>query len=148
MDMGYQAILHGLWLSGFVILSSCASKTCAGEVHQEKPSFSVAFATQSKDQVEKKMENKIYSPLEKVYVFKHDGTKQCEPHIKPVPQGQLENELKSAGIKYFEIKHMDGGFMMIQMCGAPTGKIYRIQIAREDLPKATKLGYQQWEESQ
>ena len=145
--MGYSWFFRLFLLFVTFAVSSCATKTCAGEVHQEKTSFSVAFVSQSKKEVEKKMENKIYSTIEKIYVFKHDGTKQCEPKVPAIPQAQVEKELKSAQVKYFEIQHMDSGFMMIQMCGAPTGKIFRVQIAKEDLPKAIKLGYEPWEES-
>jgi hypothetical protein len=30
------------------------------------------------------------------------------------------------------------------MCGAPTGRIHRFQISKNDLEKAQKLGYKEW----
>ena len=74
-------------------------------------------------------------PLSSVYVYKPDGTKQCEtdPGIKLVT---MERDLTSVGVKVISRRKGYDGREGIALCGAPSGKINIYEITSPDLPIA------------
>ncbi len=74
-------------------------------------------------------------PVSSVYVYKLDGTKQCEtdPGITLVT---MERDLISAGVKVISRRKGFDGREGITLCGAPTGQINIYEISRSDLPVA------------
>lgn len=70
-----------------------------------------------------------------VYVYKLDGTKQCEtdPGITLVT---MEQDLISAGVKVISRRRGFDGREGIALCGAPTGQINIYEISSSDLPVA------------
>jgi len=70
-----------------------------------------------------------------VYVYKLDGTKQCEkdPGIK---LAKMEQDLISAGVKVVSRRKGYDGREGIALCGAPTGQINIYEISSSDLPVA------------
>ncbi len=71
-----------------------------------------------------------------------DGELSCSPGSA---QGLLDGseELKNAGIRFFDSKKGFDGKMHPQMCGVYTGSVNEYLIRRSDLAKALKLGFQE-----
>lgn len=123
---------------------SCSTGPCKQEMHRSDPSIPVALVTDRKYAVEEKMQEKVFPESQRVYIYQHDGTKQCE-NIPPTKSlVEVQEILEKAGIRVLEARHMTSGFLIIQKCGAPTGMIYRFQIPGEDLSKALRLGFEEW----
>lgn len=77
----------------------------------------------------------------KTYVYKYDGSRQCQTQ-----QGEtLENMSKElAGIKIFsQAKHSDGK-MHMSVCGGNTGIANVYLIPESDLKKAIDRGFLKW----
>ena len=74
-------------------------------------------------------------PVSSVYVYKLDGTKQCEtdPGITLVT---MEQDLISAGVKVISRRKGFDGREGIALCGEPTGQINIYEISGSDLPVA------------
>lgn len=76
----------------------------------------------------------------KVWVYKEDGSIQCEAG-KARALSEDEAILKEAGVKVFNSKKDTDGMMRIQMCGSPTGAINSFEITLSDLEKAIANGF-------
>ncbi|MCS6838564.1 MAG: hypothetical protein NZ480_06920 [Bdellovibrionaceae bacterium] len=136
----YRKILFG------IMLMSCSSGPCHREISNEQSSAGPINKKilQVRESAGEPMDQKVTHEIYRVYVYKSDGTIQCEPSIKAIPLVTIKKELEDAKIQVFEATHMDSGMMMITLCGAPTTKIYRFQIPKSDLEKAIKLGFKEW----
>lgn len=78
----------------------------------------------------------------KIYVFKPDGSKQCEKDTGDKVEVMVE-QLK--GIKIFSQENKSDGLNHMMMCGAATGRINVYQIFEKDLPVAEAAGFKKLE---
>lgn len=81
------------------------------------------------------------SALERVKVYKADGSLQCGQG-KAIPLVEMQKELK--GIKVYSTANKNDGMIRIQVCGAPTGNSNIYEIERKDLDAALKAGFKEW----
>lgn len=98
----------------------------------------------SKKVLKQQMDESQYPITERVYVFISDGTLQCEKLPPKLSIDEARARLEAAQIPVFEASPADSGMMMIQVCGAPTGRGYRFQIPKSYLKKAISLGFELW----
>jgi hypothetical protein len=122
---------------------SCAAGPCKNEMSNTETNPLRLIAKTDKDK-EVTMSERETPDFQRVFVYKYDGTIQCEPEKKAIPIENMVEELKASGVTVFDSTNMDGGFFMTQVCGAPTGRIHRFQIPKKDLEKALKLGFKEW----
>ena len=78
---------------------------------------------------------------ERSYVFKSDGSKQCESD-SGVDLATMSKELITVGIKVYSQKKGHDGREGIALCGAPTGQINIYEIVSDDLAQAVKKGFE------
>jgi len=126
-----------------LFFASCAAGPCKNEMSNTETN-PLRFLRRSSAQREVTMNERETPEFQRLFVYKHDGTIQCEPEKKPITIKTMQEELTAVGIMVFASSNMDGGFLMIQLCGAPSGRIHRFQIAKKDLEKAIKLGFKEW----
>lgn len=81
------------------------------------------------------------SPLERVKVYKPDGSLQCGQG-KAIPLAEMQKELKN--IRVYSSSNKNDGMMRIQVCGSPTGNSNVYEIDRKDLAAALKAGFKEW----
>jgi hypothetical protein len=81
------------------------------------------------------------STLEKVKVYKYDGSLQCGMG-EAVSAEKMKAELKN--IKVYSAQNKSDGLMHIQQCGTPTGKANVYEISKNDLAEAKRLGFKEW----
>lgn len=81
------------------------------------------------------------SSLEKVKVYKEDGSLQCGMG-KAVTLVEMQKQLGS--IKVYSSFTKNDGQMRIQVCGAPTGNCNVYEIDRAQLSEALKSGFKEW----
>lgn len=81
---------------------------------------------------------------QRLYVYKFDGTLQCEEDPKNLSPEPMKNELIKQGIEVYEVVRQHSGFFMPQACGQPKGMIYRFEISKHHLDTAQGLGFKQW----
>lgn len=81
------------------------------------------------------------SNVDRVKVFKPDGTLQCKQG-KLIPLGEMQKEL--TGIQIYSAENKNDGMMRIQVCGSPTGNSNVYEISRADLEKALSKGFKEW----
>lgn len=81
------------------------------------------------------------SALDKVKVYKPDGSLQCGQG-KAIPVADMQKDLK--GIKVYSSSNQNDGMMRIQVCGSPTGNANVYEIDRTNLEAAIKLGFKEW----
>ncbi len=87
--------------------------------------------------------------MEVVVVFKADGTIQCEDN-KPIPLEHHAAQLRKIGAS--EIcgqGNVPGPFIVVDLCGAPTGRVNAFAILKEDWDlilsgTAGTLGFRIW----
>lgn len=77
----------------------------------------------------------------KVWIWKHDGSKQCDAPSKFTPAAAAQS-LKQSGVMVYQFKNGSDGMMYPSSCGSNTGKTVELEISRNDLVKALKSGYQ------
>jgi hypothetical protein len=81
------------------------------------------------------------SKLDRVKVFKPDGSLQCgQGKAKPV--ADMQKEL--GDIQVFSSFNKNDGMMRIQVCGSPTGNANVYEIDRKNLEAALKKGFKEW----
>ncbi|MFZ4402694.1 MAG: hypothetical protein ACOYOK_01215 [Pseudobdellovibrionaceae bacterium] len=98
-------------------------------------------AKTSKDAKEGVSMNTTVGELDKVKIYKLDGSLQCNQG-KSISAEEMQKEL--SGLQVFSAKNTSDGKMHIQMCGSPTGKCNVYQIHRKDLAEALKRGFKEW----
>lgn len=117
-------------LTLFSVLTACSSHSCKIEERTD-----ITMTGNEKVSSEKKDLTK------RVFVYKPDGSKQCESHGKT----DLTTMRKQLGkIEVFSSENKHDGMMRIQVCGAPTGHNNVYEINSSDLDAATKLGFKKW----
>lgn len=119
-----------------VTLFGCATGNC---VNQAKPGAAKPAPTTSP--VSPGGSVKPESPLERVKVYKPDGSLQCGQG-KAIPVAEMQKDLK--GIKVYSSSNKNDGMMRIQLCGSPTGNANVYEIDRKDLEAALKAGFKEW----
>jgi hypothetical protein len=81
------------------------------------------------------------SKLDRVKVFKMDGSLQCGQG-QAIPVADMQKDLKD--IKVYSSLNKNDGMMRIQVCGAATGNCNVYEIDRKNLEAAIKLGFKEW----
>jgi hypothetical protein len=81
------------------------------------------------------------SKLDRVKVFKADGSLQCGQG-KAVPAAEMQKEL--GDMKVYSTATKTDGMMRIQVCGSPTGSANVFEIDRSNLEAAIKKGFKEW----
>jgi hypothetical protein len=104
------------------------------------PNEVFAFGTKS-EQVQSEGEaNSSSLSSANVWVTRPDGGQQCSPQ-----SGQSLDtssaELKKAQVRVLNSQKGSDNKLHAQMCGIPSGKTNMFQIPRDDLSKASALGY-------
>ena len=75
---------------------------------------------------------------------KPDGSKQCEPQLPILSLESARAELEKSGLDSRSLVHLPtDGKMRMQVCGSPTGAIFRVQVQRGQVEKARALGYRE-----
>lgn len=77
-----------------------------------------------------------------VFVYKLDGTMQCED-LQGASLESMEYELTSSDIKVLSSRKGYDGREGIAVCGQPTGQINIYEVLASDLSTALGLGYKQ-----
>ena len=108
----------------------CANKPCKIE-DREKTNMSAHQKSTSQN-------NDL---TKRVFVFKPDGSAQCESSGK-ISLDVMRKDLD--GIEVFSSENKHDGMMRIQVCGAPTGFCNVYEISEKDFEKANKLGFKKW----
>ncbi len=119
-------LFRALLLSAFVFSLGCQNGNCRS---QKKIDDSAAIAVDS------------VNPLNKIQVFKYDGSLQCGTG-KAIPIVEMQKELGTLIVYKAESKA--DGLMHVQMCGTNTGKANVYTIDSNRLEEARKLGFKQW----
>lgn len=81
------------------------------------------------------------SKVERVKVYKEDGSRQCGQG-KAVSVAEMQKQLKN--IKVYSMENKNDGLIRIQVCGAPTGNSNVYEIDRKYLEAALKAGFKEW----
>jgi hypothetical protein len=113
-----------------MFLSSCANKPCKIEERKE-----IAMTGNEKTS------SQIKDLSKRVFVYKNDGSVQCENGGK-IPLDVMKKDLGS--IEVFSSSNKHDGMMRIQVCGAPTGYCNVYEIDEKDLDSALKAGFKKW----
>ncbi|MCH7292313.1 hypothetical protein MMP65_12685 [Acinetobacter sp. ANC 3926] len=58
-----------------------------------------------------------------IFVYKHDGTTQCQPEIKEITLDEMEHQLGEIIGKDNILSKKKGNIPVIYLCGTPTGNI-------------------------
>lgn len=118
-------------------LLGCATGKCVNAANPSPAPASVSTPNLQSGEAAMKPESK----LDKVKVFKPDGSLQCGQG-KAVSIVEMQKELKN--IKVYSSGNKNDGMMRIQLCGSPTGNANVYEIDRKDLAAAIKLGFKEW----
>lgn len=119
------------------ILSSCAAGPCRNQRDD--------MDSKPMNKARKEAALNIVTPThQRVYVYKFDGSIQCEEDPKDLSPELMKGELIKLGIEVYEVVRQHSGFFMPQACGQPKGMIYRFEIAKHHLESAQSLGFKQW----
>ncbi|PIT98919.1 MAG: hypothetical protein COT74_11765 [Bdellovibrionales bacterium CG10_big_fil_rev_8_21_14_0_10_45_34] len=86
--------------------------------------------------------HEIPDPNKTIFIYKYDGSLQCGEG-KPVSPQKMVKDLEGVEVKSMTSKH--DGLMRLQVCGAPTGQANVYEIKPEDLEKAEKRGFREWQ---
>lgn len=76
----------------------------------------------------------------KVWVWKSDGSKQCDAPAKLSPS-RAAQDLKQSGVLVYQYRSGNDGMMYPSVCGAGTGATVELEISQNDLLKALKAGF-------
>lgn len=148
MEFAHKILAVGLaklrTLATFVIfcaLCSCTVGNCRsnGQMIYQKDLLSQGHAQAAAN--EKSSSDKagnFENPERRVFVYKQDGGKQCEPGTA-ISLNKMARELKS--IKIFSKKKGQGDGFVISLCGAHGTGINVFEIGIKDLERAKELGF-------
>ena len=102
--------------------------------------FLTSCATEQKPP-EKKWEVKVKTLGEpKIWVWKSDGSKQCQEPAKFTPEDAAE-QLRTLGVLVYQSRKGTDGLMHASVCGGATGATVELEIGRVDYQKAVSLGF-------
>ena len=120
------------FLFSFLFFTACTSHSCKIEERTD-----IAMTGKEKD----KISSASKDLSSRVFVYKPDGSKQCESNGK-IDLNIMKKEL--GNIVIFSEANKHDGMMRPQVCGAPTGynNVYEIKLS--DLETAAKLGFKKW----
>ncbi|HEY8271960.1 MAG TPA: hypothetical protein VIG33_13805 [Pseudobdellovibrionaceae bacterium] len=120
-------------------LFGCATGKCVNAA--SPPPKSAPVSTPAPTPHSGEIAMKPESKLDKVKVYKPDGSLQCGQG-KAIPIAEMQKELKD--IKVYSSMNKNDGMMRIQLCGSPTGNANVYEIDRKQLQAAIKLGFKEW----
>ena len=106
-------------------------KPATAEVPSAQPPVEVAAPKVEKKQTEDK----------KVWVYKSDGTKQCDKRL-PIALKDQVKELKF--IEVYSMKRVNDGLMHLTVCGGDTGFYNAYQVDESEINRAKKYGFKLW----
>ncbi|MEK6627982.1 MAG: hypothetical protein AABY53_05100 [Bdellovibrionota bacterium] len=112
------------------VLTACSSHSCKIEERTD-----IVMTGKEKVSSDKKDLTK------RVFVYKPDGSKQCESSGK-IDLATMKKQLGKIEVFSSENKH--DGMMRTQVCGAPTGFNNVFEINTSDMDAAVKLGFKKW----
>lgn len=103
--------------------------------------LSLSACTTAPQQPENRWEVKVKKESDnRVWVYKSDGTQQCEKKAGINPKDAAQ-QVGKAGVVVFNARSGSDGKMRITKCGAPTGKTVELEISEVDIGKAKSMGY-------
>ena len=76
-----------------------------------------------------------------VFVYKPDGSKQCDKKKNVISADVMSDEFKE--ITIYSKENKSDGQMHITLCGVPTGRVNVYEIQLKDLEKAKTLGFKE-----
>jgi hypothetical protein len=82
------------------------------------------------------------SSSESIWITRPDGAQQCAPGSGQSLEDSAQ-QLKSAQVHVLNSQKGSDSKMHAQICGIPSGKTNTFQIPKDDLSKASGLGYHQ-----
>lgn len=80
-----------------------------------------------------------------VFVFKPDGSKQCEENTGVAPEAMEKKDL--GGIKVLSRDKRNDGMMHVQVCGRATGQVNVYEIPAGMLKEVETRGFKKFEKS-
>lgn len=78
----------------------------------------------------------------RVWVYKYDNSKQCEPDSGIDPETMLKD---FNGIKVWETQKKNDGQPRVQFCGAYTGNAMLFLVEKKDVSILKTKGYEIWD---
>lgn len=130
----------GVCILGFSLFG-CATGKCVNQKSTAETEATTATPAPTIAKPNGGVSMKPESTLDRVKVYKPDGSLQCGQG-KAIAPADMQKELK--GIKVFSSATKNDGMMRIQVCGSPTGNANVYEIDRKDLKEAIKLGFKEW----
>lgn len=131
-----------LSLSFMLVLTACAAGNCREQrAEARRKSTAGSELTQAKAE-EVLKETKGSNVMDRVRVFKPDGSLQCGMG-SAIPLETMKKEL--GNIKVYSQENTSDNLMHITLCGSPTGKINVFEIDRENLKEALSKGFKVFE---
>lgn len=112
-----------------IFCASCSQAPCRGDLEKKSQTGGSAAMTSTTE------------PLEKVKIYKPDGSLQCGMG-EAVSLQAMQKELGS--IQVFSSANKSDGLMRIQLCGSPTGNCNVYEISKKDLAEALNAGFKEW----
>lgn len=125
MNMTLKKYLISLFYMAFVFTISCTSGHCRRTPQGQSESM---------------------SPAEHVFVYKDDGSLQCQQK-RGVALEIMAKELTEKNIIVYSSENRPDGKMHIQLCGSPTGMINVYEISDKQLDEALRLGFKKFEQN-
>jgi hypothetical protein len=107
-------------------LMALALVSCASEPKQPEKKWNVKVTTSSQ---------------EKVWMWKPDGSMQCEKDSAVLDPDKAMAELKKAGVLATGARQSHDGMMHTTVCGAATGNTVEVEVPKLDVARAQALGY-------
>jgi hypothetical protein len=125
----------------FSALCSCSVGNCRsnGQMIYQKDLLAQGDAQAAANEKSSSDKSAKYeNPERRIFVYKQDGGKQCEPGTA-ISLNKMARELKN--IKIFSKKKGQGDGFVISLCGAHGTGINVFEIGVKDLEKAKELGF-------
>jgi hypothetical protein len=107
-------------------LLAIALVSCASETKQPDKKWNVKVTTSSQ---------------EKVWMWKPDGSMQCEKDSAVLDPDKAMAELKKAGVLVSQARQGHDGMMHTAVCGSATGNTVEVEVSKLDVARAQALGY-------
>ena len=139
-------IKHGVLLGAIYALCGCSTGPCNNvpreHASSEKP---VSTATATLEHPAVGLENPNVDSVDGgfINVFKKTGERQCGTQ-SATPIEDVKKQLLMLKIPVSHFATQSDGLMHMQVCGAPTDKIYVFEIASKYSKKALGAGFRLW----
>jgi hypothetical protein len=125
----------------FMLVAGCAHDSC-NNVPQRPQTADVPPAVEPGGFGRNVQSDSASLPPDAVLISKPTGELQCGQG-KATPLDDVLKTLRSKKIKVYEAHTQSDGMVHMDLCGSPKGEIHVVAIAKKDLKKALKLGFQE-----